>query len=49
MYITKNVDRGRALRTAFGITALILVIVGGAGAEKSINDNTTGCDWILPG
>lgn len=39
--ITKNVNKGCALRIAVGISALFFVLVGGAGAVTPINDCTT--------
>jgi parallel beta-helix repeat protein len=40
---------GQTLRIAVGITLLVLLMMGGAGATKSINDNATGGDCISIG
>jgi parallel beta-helix repeat protein len=37
-------SRGRTLRIAIGLTVLVLVMAGEAGATKSINNNATGGD-----
>ena len=42
--ILKNVSRGHALRIAVGITMLVLVMAGGAGATKFIRNDATGGD-----
>ena len=39
--VTYNIRGGRALRIAVGITVLVLVMAGGAGAVTPINDCTT--------
>jgi parallel beta-helix repeat protein len=44
MVSNNSICGGRALRIAVGITALVLLLAGGAGATKSINDNVTGGD-----
>ena len=41
--ITMNVNRGCSFRIVFGITALILLVVGGAGAAKNINETGGEC------
>jgi len=43
MVSNNNICRGRALGILLGITALVLLMAGGAGAYV-INDNTTGWD-----
>ncbi len=45
----KEAYRECFLRIAIGILALVLVMVGGAGATKFINDNVTGGDCISIG
>ena len=42
--VLEKVYRGRALRIAVGITALVLLMAGGAGATKIINVSATGGD-----
>jgi hypothetical protein len=41
--------RGRALRIAIGIMALVLVMAGGAGATKFIRNDATGGDCTSSG
>lgn len=42
--ILKNVCEGRALRIVVGITMLVLLMAGGAGATKFIRNDATGGD-----
>jgi parallel beta-helix repeat protein len=44
MVSNNSICGGRALRIAVGITALVLLMAGGVGATKSINDGATGGD-----
>jgi parallel beta-helix repeat protein len=44
MIYKNNIVGGRALRIAVGMTALVLLMVGGAGATKYIKDDATGGD-----